>query len=550
MRLISYKKIILLVFILIFSFLLSLVIMKQVSIPIDANVLKNEWNLKDDENVFIKKLPNTFVLNLNRDKTNRPGLYKITTDFQIKKTLKRASLVLTQQPNNGFRIFIDGKYIVEVGDLEEGRANIWKDSGLFVIPGGIDSGKHTIEIELYAFDQLSLLSSPYIYDIKSNPIKYLLLKAFNRNIAYIMMGITFIMGILFLSLTIISQNENTTQVLLGISFLLWTVCMLDLIPINYLMMTYLTFKKIVTISFLIGSVLNFIVIYKILNNSIKYKLYFIGLIILILFLLIFPQTFYVFRISSRFAFVLSFLMCIPVFIHPKVLFSNDPSINFITVGVVGALYFAFRYLIYDFAQIPYLVLRHVGLYCYLSFIIVYFFIDYYKRNKRIIEESLRADHFYNKSVIDPLTNINNRNILNYINFTEISYALFICDLDDFKIINDTYGHDTGDDVLIKISSIIKDSIRDSDYAIRIGGDEFVFLLQNCPPQKAQNIAQNIWTKIDHSTVKDGSENILFRCSGGGIISGIGEDYKSALKRADKNLYEVKKLTKGTFNFSL
>lgn len=550
MRLISYKKIILLVFILIFSSLLSLVIIKQVSIPGDATVINSTWNLKSSENTFIKKIPNTFVLNLNKDKTNIPGLYKITTDFYIGKPLKRASLVLTQQPNNGFRIFIDGKYIAEVGDLEEGRANIWKDSGLFVIPGGIASGKHRIEIVLYAFDQLSLLSSPYIYDVNSNPVKYLLLKVFNRNIAYIMMGITFIMGILFLSLTIISQNENINQVLLGISFLLWTVCMLDLVPINYLIISHLTFKKIVTISFLIGSVLNFIVIYKILNNRIKYKFYFIGLIVLILFLLIFPQTFYVFRISSRFAFVLSFLLCIPVFIHPKVLFSNDPSINFITVGVIGALYFAFRYLIYDFVGIPYLILRHVGLYCYLSFIIVYFFIDYYKRNKRIIEESLRADHFYNKSVIDPLTNINNRLILNYINFTEVSYALFICDLDDFKNINDTYGHDTGDDVLIKLSSIIKSSIRDSDYAIRIGGDEFVFLLQNCPYRKAQNIVENIWTKIAHSSVKHGSDNILFKCSGGGILSEIGEDYKSALKRADKNLYDVKKLTKGTFNFSL
>jgi diguanylate cyclase (GGDEF)-like protein/PAS domain S-box-containing protein len=74
---------------------------------------------------------------------------------------------------------------------------------------------------------------------------------------------------------------------------------------------------------------------------------------------------------------------------------------------------------------------------------------------------------------------------------EIAHALCYLDLDRFKVVNDTCGHTAGDNMLREVASIIKDAVRDSDTAGRIGGDEFAMLLVGCPLEKARQIADDV-----------------------------------------------------------
>ncbi len=71
------------------------------------------------------------------------------------------------------------------------------------------------------------------------------------------------------------------------------------------------------------------------------------------------------------------------------------------------------------------------------------------------------------------------------------HALCYLDLDRFKVVNDTCGHTAGDNMLREVASIIKDAVRDSDTAGRIGGDEFALLLIGCPLEKARQIADDV-----------------------------------------------------------
>jgi diguanylate cyclase (GGDEF)-like protein len=76
------------------------------------------------------------------------------------------------------------------------------------------------------------------------------------------------------------------------------------------------------------------------------------------------------------------------------------------------------------------------------------------------------------------------------------HALCYLDLDRFKVVNDTCGHTAGDNMLREVATIIKEAVRDSDTASRIGGDEFALLLVGCPLEKARQIADNVVRAVD------------------------------------------------------
>jgi diguanylate cyclase (GGDEF)-like protein/PAS domain S-box-containing protein len=79
---------------------------------------------------------------------------------------------------------------------------------------------------------------------------------------------------------------------------------------------------------------------------------------------------------------------------------------------------------------------------------------------------------------------------------DATHALCYLDLDRFKVVNDTCGHTAGDNMLREIASILKEAVRDSDTAGRIGGDEFALLLVGCPLEKARQIADDVVRAVD------------------------------------------------------
>ena len=75
------------------------------------------------------------------------------------------------------------------------------------------------------------------------------------------------------------------------------------------------------------------------------------------------------------------------------------------------------------------------------------------------------------------------------------YSILICDIDDFKMYNDTYGHQMGDYVLIAIANKIKNFLRESDHVFRWGGEEFAVILPEQNIQDAMNVAENLRSEI-------------------------------------------------------
>ncbi len=120
------------------------------------------------------------------------------------------------------------------------------------------------------------------------------------------------------------------------------------------------------------------------------------------------------------------------------------------------------------------------------------------------------------------------------------FALAVVDLDDFKRINDSGGHDAGDLALRAVASILATSVRDDDTVARIGGDEFAVILQNVTLTQAGRRMAELVAMVNQT--KDQAAGVTISC--GVAEYSAGDTAHSLLKRADEALYEAKRQGKG------
>lgn len=123
-------------------------------------------------------------------------------------------------------------------------------------------------------------------------------------------------------------------------------------------------------------------------------------------------------------------------------------------------------------------------------------------------------------------------------------SIIFIDLDNFKNLNDTFGHQAGDDALIKISDIIRSSLRKSDTAARFGGDEFMILIQSDSIDEANVVAQKILDKIKYFQQELKQTTVKLGASIGIGYSYTSIEYSDLLKAADQACYKAKNDGKG------
>lgn len=150
---------------------------------------------------------------------------------------------------------------------------------------------------------------------------------------------------------------------------------------------------------------------------------------------------------------------------------------------------------------------------------------------------------------DPLTSLANRGEFERLFKREQSLAqrggaplsLLLVDLDHFKDINDAFGHGGGDAALVAVAGVIKESLRGSDWACRLGGEEFAVLLPGTAGAGARKIAERLRAAIAGAEIAYGEETIQVTASIGlAELGPDGEDLERVYQTADARLYESKK----------
>ena len=154
------------------------------------------------------------------------------------------------------------------------------------------------------------------------------------------------------------------------------------------------------------------------------------------------------------------------------------------------------------------------------------------------------DELKKLTITDQLTGIYNRlkfsesltNEINRLKRYNSGLSIIMFDIDHFKTVNDTFGHDVGDEVLIKLSGMINEYIRDTDIFSRWGGEEFIILLPHTKIKDASNLAERIRGKVENKYFK-GPNTVT--CSFGVTEHQFDDTEESFTKRVDEALYESK-----------
>jgi len=177
------------------------------------------------------------------------------------------------------------------------------------------------------------------------------------------------------------------------------------------------------------------------------------------------------------------------------------------------------------------------------------FINVYLREAAPVLETKRLmESLRDSTLTDPMTGLNNRRFLEeYVETLVASVqrkrshaAILMLDLDYFKMVNDTYGHDAGDAVLKALSTVLKQSVRASDLVIRYGGEEFLIILIDTVGEAAERVADNIRVAVENLKVQVAGI-ILQKTISIGIsdFPTDSETFWQAVKFADVALYQAK-----------
>lgn len=173
------------------------------------------------------------------------------------------------------------------------------------------------------------------------------------------------------------------------------------------------------------------------------------------------------------------------------------------------------------------------------------------RRKRYNEHlRLNLQHTMELAIVDALTGLNNRRYLD--NHLKILFdraavrgrPISICmtDIDRFKLVNDTYGHDVGDEVLREFATRIRSTVRGADLACRYGGEEFVVVMPDTPMELAASVAERLRSIVEDKPfyVRSIDRQLIITASLGiATSSGAFGTPDEILKQADRALYEAK-----------
>ncbi|MDQ1298605.1 MAG: hypothetical protein QG558_1144 [Campylobacterota bacterium] len=174
--------------------------------------------------------------------------------------------------------------------------------------------------------------------------------------------------------------------------------------------------------------------------------------------------------------------------------------------------------------------------------------NYFEAAKAVIESRTLMDKLRDSSLRDGATHLYNRRFLEeFIDKTaeqalrsHVSYSILMIDIDFFKMVNDTYGHDCGDAVIKSLAEILQTSVRKADLPIRYGGEEFLVLLHNTTPEGALQVGEKIRTQFGVKKYQFGADTVTKTLSIGiAHFPGDADSIWKVIKFADLALYEAK-----------
>ncbi len=183
-------------------------------------------------------------------------------------------------------------------------------------------------------------------------------------------------------------------------------------------------------------------------------------------------------------------------------------------------------------------------------------VEVFSDNSAKLNALQRVEELQELAYIDPVTLTGNRRYAEVALQSRIdelqrygwSFGVLFLDLDNFKDVNDRYGHQTGDDVLLFVAKTLSSNLRTSDFVARWGGDEFLVIITNVSGSTLASMSEKMRLLVSHSFLHSEKGKIRVTVSIGGSMARADDTPQSVLHRADKALLAIKSGGKNRVGF--
>lgn len=500
----------------------------------------------EQENTIVLKASN-FAPDFSARNFSESGLqsnsYTIKIPINSFETLDGNSykVIINRLSDNAHAIYFNDVLIGSNGDFEKANSNLWNGIFAYDLSSKMLEDTNTLRIDTYA-SYRSGLSTKSVYITASNQTNSILgtIRFYGEQINTFMLGFIFLSSFITFFFYYLNGKSDPKYLYITIATILTAVYYCDYLTFNHVIIPYIIYKKITIGSLFIGASFYSYVISRYFDNKgIKLLGHFM-LIGTLCILIISTDLVFFKQLYTYWYFVLLANVFSWIFVSIKYIRKRFVAfiflISFTAVGIYGGTvvlmdvfgsYFEFN------SPVFYIVVFSV-----IPLLLVYEAI-HEKEMLLLREKNLREKEFVN-SITDSLTNTWNQRYMSMIFNDRLgSYSMALVDIDNFKGINDTFGHLAGDYILVNVAKLLKAAIREKDIVVRYGGDEFVVILKDCNLKESHRIMEKVRHGIeDYPFTYDGT-NIKVSISIGLTAESETHNVEHVFNICDKLLYEAK-----------
>ncbi|MGB9823805.1 MAG: GGDEF domain-containing protein [Candidatus Hydrothermia bacterium] len=428
----------------------------------------------------------------------------------------------------------------------------WNRPEIFFIPQELIKGTNLITIEVKTENTVGIFYPIFVGEFDRIRTRFVILYILNQVVSNINVLLFVLIGLFFAVISLFTK-EHPHRILIGLGIIFYGFYNIEYGFIPYLPVPYAVYKKVV-ISLLYLAlplyIMGFTIEFNFKGFYKKVALLFCILNFLASLVLISsPNSSVVVRHTYLKLNILLYANILWLFtMVTKKLISSLKEKNYVIYAnaflIAFYLPFAFRDIYVLISNKPSPLLNQLILSIFLFANLLYVIHDFTSVYRKLMLEKKKSEFLEQESMKDPLTGALNRRFL--FKISEIVpelYSIALIDLDNFKVLNDTYGHIIGDCVLKKFVERISNLIRKDDHIVRFGGDEFILMLYKCDLIAMEFILNKISKSFKVDPIECEGKPMRISFSYG--IAEMKETWNlnDMLEIADQRLYENKKRKK-------
>ena len=449
------------------------------------------------------------------------------------------SLLINRMNGQGVRVYFNGILIGSMGDPDRGRANVWNTAFMFPIDPNLVQPENVLSLEIHHEYGVGIEGMMLITDDTTARKMLGSISLVTGTLTSISIGMAICGCIMIIFMILLNQRRYSPFAFMAASLIALGIYALDYTHIAHLPVSYLAYKKIILAALFLSVSAASVTVSKLFYKKLPMIMSFIPLglvtagIIATGDMLAFKRWYHLCMalIPVTLAVWLGVIIpCYRVKEESKIFFFGLMLFFVVSVYNILVLFLFPGYI--SGSIFPYVVI-------YLTVLILMSNLDIKRKNDVIQQESSRRFHFYRKSVTDGLTGLYNRDyMISRLDKEKPPFAVAMLDIDNFKCVNDEYGHQTGDRMIQFAGKMLTTTLRDTDKVGRYGGDEFIVILNSCGPN-AYSIMERFRSEIANNCQAVGDKLLSITLSVGICYIMEEESADQILRKADKALYLAK-----------